>query len=367
MASTKEILKKYYTDVCCLLTEMNKSEALEFFSKFKFKEDEIYITTMTDEEISNFDFDELNDDNIDDYNDTIDNNTLEYSENIINDIKNLPDNINIYISLDDEIYNSVYCKLMREKILSNQSNIEKYLLFIELNNSYIEYLKLPDRIKDKSLMLNDIKLMSSDFIQKLFCDEKFFNIIVMAYKILKDYEILQEIDKINNKYKLSNNINSVNDIVRNELMLLYEKEYTEKFDRIAIFETIYNNLNNNKDFYTKNFNKNKSIPLCKNDYVKLLIINDSYIMSEITTNDLKIVKDYDDTILDIYEIDEQDELIEKFNTDKQFALKCFLLFIDFNKCYKSNISKASLKESYGDINILKKINKLHFLNYTSKD
>ncbi len=355
MEEKESILKKYHIEVTGLLTEMNKEEAIEFFNKYKFDKDNIYITTVSEEDIDKLE-------------DVMDDNKIEYSEDIIGDIENLDDDTCIYVSFDNDVYDDIYTKMMKERVfLSDGSN--KNLLFLDLFDSYLEYLKLPDKDKKyKSNLLSTEKICDyslNTFINKFIDDDTFSNLILLSYNNLMRYYTKLEVKKYREQYKSNNELNTINDIARNELMSVYETLFLKYQDRINVFEIIHSELIKNNSFCTDFFEENKNQPICNNDYVKLLIINDAYLTSKVSfSNELEEYYD-DNTILNIFEENNQSELVEKFNKDKGFALKCFLLFVEFNKQNTLNVSKSTLKKVYADKKVLQKINKYHFLDYVS--
>ena len=363
MINNESSLEKYFRETSCLLSIMDKEEALDFFQKYTFNKDDILITTMTDDEI-----DELYSDDSDaylyDFEDAFLDNEIEYSENIIEDILMLEDDTKLYLDFEPDAYYNIYTKMMREKIFEN-NNDNKTEIFLELINSYSEYLKLPKKYKRVGQINNISNFTTNDFINKFIRDKDFSNHILLAYNCLSDYNVTIEIFRIKNSSIKQKEVNSINDIVRMELVNLYDKILKETGDRINTFETIYNKLSKNKGFYTRFFDNAKT-HICSSDYAKILIMNDCYLMSKSILSDNNII-DTDNTIINIYDGMFGEELIKQFNSDKSFALRAFLLFIDFNQKNHCNKDKFLMKSVYGDEKILRKINKLHFLDYISSD
>jgi len=364
MEDNKTLLRKYHTDITCMLSVMSKKEALNFFSKYTFDADDLHITALTDHEIDELYNENLNDENIDDYNESIINNTIEYTESIIDDINQLDDDSNLYIDFEQKVYDDTYIQLMKEKIFNNnQINIHK--ICIELLTSYFDYLKIPKKYRKYGEINLTRDYSLTNIFNKFFSDNHFSSHMLLAYNCLIEYEIEQNILKISNQRNSAKNMSTINDVIRSELINQFNTLFDKGYDRIEIFEIIYTKLTVTDNFYTDVFDSNDNTPLCSNNYAKLLIMNDSYLMSKVILKNDNDTIDNDKKIDSIYDNLFSDELIKQFNTDKSFALRTFLLFIQFNEENFSNKSKISVKRTYGNQKTLQKINKFHFLDYIS--
>lgn len=367
----ESMLEIYYSDVTNSLNLMSKEEAIAFFETHTFDEDEVYITTVTEEEMESVYNDESNDEYFDELDEIITNGTLEYSDNIISDIEDLDDEINIYVNFVPETYDKLYVELMREKILyDNHPN--KNEVFLELFQRYLEYIKLPSIHQRYKCAAEEVSRISNynlnDFIQRFISDEKFSNTVLLSFNNLKEYEIRLETQKIIGKHFQIIEINSINDIIRNELLSTFETLFAQNFDRITTFEKIHKYLTTKTNYYTSYFSQEKKTLLCSNDYVKAIIINDAYLMCEETfSDDFDFELTPEGTILEDYRNHTREKLIEKFNSDKRFALRTFLMFVDFNKTNPLNMSKNLAKKKYGNKKVLAKINKYNFLDYMSQN
>lgn len=357
MEENKSALKRYHIEVTGLLTEMNKEEAIEFFTKYKFEKDDIYITKATDEDME-LSYDYLEDELYDESESIIRDNEIEYSSEIIEDIKNLDDDTYIYATFDEDNYNTIYVQMMMEKILSNDGT-NKNEVFKELCDSYLKYLELP--ITEKKDKLNTFEVFRSfthslnTFIDEFMNNKMFSVAIILSYNDLMKYYTKLEIKSYHEKYIGKNRISTINDIVRKHLMNMYTSILSKERNEFTTIKKMYEGvLNNKEDSHT-------------NDYVKLLVINDAYIMSRVSNS-----KDFKNDIgmgivLDTFNVLNQKELISLFDTNTNFGYKCCRHFVDFNTRSNYNISKSTLKKTYGDKKVLQKINRYHFLDYVSND
>lgn len=371
MEKEESVLKKYHLEVTGLLTEMNKDEAIEFFSKYQFEKDDVYITTASGEDMEIIsEFDEIDDETLDEFDDIIENNEIEYSSDIIVDIKDLDDDTNIYVTLDDNNYNYIYVQMMKERIFSNDC-INKYEVFAELCDSYLEYLKIP--ISEKKDKLNTFEIFESFahslniFIDEFVNNSLFSNMVLLSYNDLMRYYTKLEVKKLQEDYTPNSKISTINDIIRNELMEKYTTLIQEENNQYTAIKKMYSELINNNNYNASCFDEKEKQPICTNDYVKLLIINDAYLMSRIGhPNEFKTNVGMG-IILDTFNTLNQRELVNLFNTNPNFGPKCCRFFVEFNTMSNYNISKSTLKKTYGDKKILQKINKYHFLDYVSND
>lgn len=353
----RQKLKELYIDILQEEFIFSKKEAIDFFETYNFDDDEeIEILPI------NIDEDDIDDDLEDE------DETLFYSEHIIDDLDCYPDNQYFMIDVPENIGDKIYSEDFKQALLSDEfTNEERNQVFQVLIEKTLKYsldprLNIDEKITNQNYNFIN-KCSSNDFI------ERYINDLDFSEYVFKIYNIVVLTEKEENRCeKNTEEIITLNDLVREKFVRIHNKNIcqgTPNSDSILI---ILNYLNGKigssimNSMYESELNDLDLKDIGRN-YIKRVIITDYLRSCEINYRTYEELYSRDYEYLEYIDNNDINKILERFQNDSDFAFDMIGDFIELNS-YCSLRTKKSCK----NLKLIKKVNSLYFLDFmTNKD
>ena len=343
---TNNKLENMYAEICEKTSIYTKEEAIELFETNNFSADQVLILPLGCSE-----FDE---------NEDIDLTTeIEYDEDILDVFDNYSDEHKFMIDLPEEFADIKASTMFKEYLFSNLfTNEERKYIFETLIDGTLKYhnhrsINESDNTKNEiGRFINDCGI--NDFIVRFVSDKNFCKFVFNIYSILF-FEIGEE--KFHNIEKLT----TINDLIREKYTLIHNKNielgYSDSDSIMVILKYLNGEIRPSSLnlAYKQELGDYKIQDISHKDYIKIVMITDYLRAIEIKYPEYDPV---DKEYISFLKKNTKDNILKRFNNDKDFAFNVITEFLELNLFYSIQTKKGS-----NNMELIKRLNPLYKLDF----
>ena len=389
----EEFVKKaigIYNYMCDKAFIFSRDELIKFFEKYEnlFKNGDNIIIRLS----NNYDNepDEDIDEDVDDediYEDELEDNDeeeLEYDEknidiialrtddfdliNIVNEnLFNFPDNEKFELGVPERIMEEYIADFFDNYVYSNQFGSSERNNLFELMVKYCKLLcddvsLIPDSKEREAFQKFVTSCSLNEFIIKFYNDREFkkkvaniFDLAVFEEEIKKEEEyedcnddVLTINDIIRKKLSIMINVNLSNGVLNNDtiyLLILYLNGLISDEKFYSLYDGIFDDSLKLKD-------------ICNKKYIKQIMITDYIRFTELKLKWYDELDQFDYEYLDFMDKNDINSILDRFNTDVDFAFEVINSFIELN-LHSSYKTRSECKNT----KLIKKVNPYSFMDY----
>ena len=346
----EEKLKEIYKEVCEKDSIYTKKEAIELFKKYDFIDEIPEIIRIN--RIDDLEFDEPNNDSI------------YYSENIIEELNEYDDSQEFLIDLPETISDYILANKFKNNIFLNTFTNEELVYVLEILMNGINKYYNHSEITITNDIKNEIKKFSgiyslTDFISKYAKDIEFCKFILDIYTVMFFED---EIKKKNNK------VVTINDITREIFVKIYNKNLGMGCSHNVSVAIILNSLNIPLDIqhfnilYSEETNRYNIEAIWDPTYFKVLMITDYLKSCGEKYKYFEEMNYFDTEYTNFISNNDRKTILKRFDNNKEFSFNIVNEFIELN-LFCDNEFDPDTKY----IKQIRKINPLYSLDYLKKD